>query len=79
MRVWDEEASMGTGLQAGDEVDIWPVETGFRHKDRGRLVKLDGAQMVIERTLGQGGAGVLRIHCPRHGFKVKKVTAVAAL
>jgi hypothetical protein len=71
--VWQAEITVGSGLEKGDEVQIWPVETGYKHKDRGVLVKLDVNEIVLERELGEGGKGKLRIHAPRHGFKVRKV------
>lgn len=71
--VWNAEEFVGSDLKKGDEIELWPVETGFRHKDRGVLVQLDGREMVLERDLGEGGNGKIRIHAPRHGFRAKKL------
>lgn len=62
-----------SGLQKGDEVEVWPTDSGSNHRDRGRLVKLDGGEIVVQgRT---GGGKTVRIHAPRHGFRVRKVGA----
>lgn len=66
---WDAESGFGRG----EEVRIWPVDSGVRHKDRGRLVRLDAEEVVVERQLGEGGKGNIRIHAPRHGFRVGRV------
>jgi hypothetical protein len=70
--IWDGEKAVNSGLKEGIEVQIWPIETGFRHKDRGVLVKLDGNEVVIERSL-EKGEGKIRIHAPRHGFRISKI------
>lgn len=60
------------GLKEGQDVEIWPTDTGFRHKDRGRLVGLTRDEVVIEVQSKVGGK-VVRIHAPRSGFKVQAV------
>ena len=60
------------GLTEGQDVEVWPTDTGFRHKDRGRLVGLTGNEVVIEVQSKVGGK-VVRIHVPRGGFKVQAV------
>lgn len=75
--VWSEEAEgVRSGLKQGDEVRLWPIDSGVKHKDYGTLVKLDGQEVVIERDLGEGGKGRIRIHAPRHGFRVSKLEGV---
>ncbi|KAK1979163.1 glutathione S-transferase [Colletotrichum cereale] len=58
------------GLAAGDEVILWPADTGASHKDTGKLASLDGDEVVIEV---QGLKGPARVHAPRHGFRVEKL------
>jgi hypothetical protein len=58
-----------TGLKKGQEIEVWPIDSGFSRKDRGRFVKLDGAEIVIDGKTKDGLA--VRIHAPRHGFRVR--------
>jgi hypothetical protein len=60
-----------SGLKKGTEVEVWPIDSGFSHKDRGKLVGLTTKEIVIEGRM-EGGKGV-RIHCPRHGFRIKRL------
>lgn len=57
------------GLKAGDSVRVWPSDYGSKHKDAGKLVAITSKQIVIET---QGAAGKVRLHAPRHGFKISK-------
>jgi hypothetical protein len=70
-----EEASVDgsdpSGLKKGEEVEIWPIDSGFSHKDRGRLVGLSTGEVVIEGRMESGKE--VRIHCPRHGFRVRRL------
>lgn len=56
-------------LKAGDMVTVWPTDTGSSHKDTGKLVALNRTEVVIEVS---GENGSVRLHAPRHGFKVVK-------
>ena len=58
-------------LDVGDEVRVWPTDTGSAHKDQGRLVRLKEDEVVIE-VCGADGTPV-RLHTPRWGFRVEKV------
>jgi glutathione S-transferase len=58
-------------LQKGAEVEVWPTDTGFSHKDQGKLVSFDRQEIVIEGKT-EGGVAV-RIHTPRHGFRIRAV------
>ena len=60
------------GLKQGQEVEVWPTDTGFNHKDRGRLVGLTKVEVVIEVQSKVGGK-VMRIHAPRVGFRVRAI------
>ncbi|KAJ0160259.1 hypothetical protein CTA2_8270 [Colletotrichum tanaceti] len=70
-RVDAEDALVAAeGLKAGDEIILWPADTGASHKDTGKLLSLDGDEVVIEV---QGQKGSARVHAPRHGFRLKKL------
>ncbi|TVY32344.1 hypothetical protein LOCC1_G008510, partial [Lachnellula occidentalis] len=73
----DVDVNDPSGLANGDEIEIWPVDSGFNHKDRGSLIKLDGEEVVIKGQTEKGAA--VRIHCPRHGFRVRKVGGAVKL
>ncbi|TDZ49544.1 hypothetical protein CTRI78_v008109 [Colletotrichum trifolii] len=58
------------GLEAGDDVVVWPTDTGASHKDTGKLLSINGDEVVIEVN---GDKGPVRVHAPRHGFRVEKL------
>ncbi|KAL7816532.1 hypothetical protein V8C44DRAFT_323052 [Trichoderma aethiopicum] len=58
------------GLEKGCLVAISPTDTGRAHKDVGRLVSLNGEEVVIEVETAEGRS--VRVHAPRHGFKVRR-------
>jgi len=60
-----------TGFKKGQEIEVWPIDSGFNHKDRGKLVGLSGKEIVIESKTKEGK--MVRIHAPRHGFRVRAV------
>ncbi|KAH8602164.1 glutathione s-transferase-related protein-like protein [Bisporella sp. PMI_857] len=62
-----------TGLKKGEEVEVWPIDSGFNHKDRGVLSGLTEKEIVIESKTKDGQ--VVRIHTPRHGFRVRRAGA----
>lgn len=65
-------------LGKGSEVALWPTDTGVNHKDTGRLVSLDGRGVVIEPEAVEGDLRI-RLHAPRHGFRVRPVESAASL
>ncbi|KAI9657433.1 MAG: hypothetical protein M1821_003115 [Bathelium mastoideum] len=67
-----------TGLKEGAEVQIWPIDSGFTHKDRGRLVGLTKEEVVVSTRTKEGGEEV-RIHAPRWGFRIREVSEDAKL
>jgi len=71
----EEEANVDesdpTGLKKGEMVEVWPIDSGFSRKDRGKLVGLSTREVVIEGRME--GGGEVRIHCPRHGFRVRRL------
>lgn len=54
-------------LTKGQLVEVWPTDSGIRHRDRGSLVGLDNDEVVIEAGTG------IRVHFPRSGFRVAAV------
>ncbi|KOS20217.1 hypothetical protein ESCO_006221 [Escovopsis weberi] len=75
----DEEdpVVIAEGLAEGDGVVVWPTDTGRGHREEGRLVRLDGREAVIEVRTASGVT--VRVHAPRHGFRVKKQAGGARL
>lgn len=65
-----------TGLQRGEDVQVWPTDSGFLHKDRGRLVSLTADEVVIATQSKVGGKEV-HIRTPRHGFRIARATTGA--
>lgn len=64
------------GLSKGRRVALWPTDTGANHKDVGRLVSLTASEVVIEPE----AEGVqVRLHAPRHGFRVRPAAEAANL
>lgn len=59
-------------LQPGDFVELWPTDTGTKHRDRGLLVGLMKDEVVIECQTKMAHRNV-RVHAPRTGFRVRKV------
>lgn len=58
--------SNADNLQQGQLVELWPTDTGSRHKTLGKLIGFNSKQLTIE-TIGEM---TVRVHAPRHGFKV---------
>lgn len=58
-----------TGLRKGDEITVGPTDFGAVRRDVGRLVALTAEEVVYE-TRGEKGA--VRVHAPRHGFRIRK-------
>lgn len=65
------------GLRKGEDVQVWPVDSGFKHRDQGRLVSLTSKEVVIAKTSNVGGKEI-HIRTPRHGFRIAKATADTA-
>lgn len=59
-------------LKQGDEVEIWPIDSGFGHRDRGQLVGLTAAEVVLSVRLEAEGKEV-RLHFPRTNFRIQAV------
>ncbi|KAJ0413776.1 hypothetical protein BJY00DRAFT_54100 [Aspergillus carlsbadensis] len=59
----------------GQMVQVWPTDSGSRHKTVGKLVGLTSKEITIETTEGEV---VVRVHAPRKGFRVNAVGPVKA-
>ena len=66
------------GIKKGQVVEVWPTDTGFKHKDRGRLLSLTKDEVVIAAQTKVGEKEV-RIHAPRTGFGIQAVNGGAKL
>ena len=60
-------------LKKGQDVEVWPIDTGFKHHDRGRLVALTLKESVVATQSKVGGKEV-RIHHPRTNFRIQAAT-----
>ncbi|APA11505.1 hypothetical protein SS1G_04914 [Sclerotinia sclerotiorum 1980 UF-70] len=60
-----------TGLQKGQEVEVWPIDTGMNNKDKGTLVGLSSQEIIIESHTKDGVK--IKIHTPRHGFRIRGI------
>ncbi len=52
------------GLKKGDNVSVGPTDFGSSTRDKGKLLSIDAAEVVIE-VKTEGGEAV-RVHAPRH-------------
>lgn len=66
-------------LKRGDNVVVFPLDTGSSHKDLGALLKLDGREIVFETKTDLQGSPVVRVHAPRHGFRIVREDQAAHL
>ncbi|OAA33812.1 Glutathione S-transferase protein [Moelleriella libera RCEF 2490] len=57
------------GLKRGDRITVGPTDFGSSGRDEGVLVGMT-AQEVVYETRGEDG--VVRVHAPRHGFRIRK-------
>ncbi|KAM5352465.1 hypothetical protein ACJ41O_005188 [Fusarium nematophilum] len=67
----EDPVVLAQGLRRGDTVQVWPTDTGSSGRDEGRLVSIDGDEVVYET---RGGEGAVMVHAPRHGFRVEKIS-----
>lgn len=61
-------------LKKGSKVALWPTDTGASYKDVGELVSLDDKEVVI---VPEGAE--IRLHAPRHGFRIRPAEESAKL
>lgn len=65
------------GFHAGQGVEVWPIDSGFNNKDRGILLALTISEIVIEKKTDQGQT--IRMHAPRHGFRIRPLRTESLL
>ena len=63
------------GLRPGQQIDVWPLDSGFNSRDAGSLVGLNDEEVVIEKVVGNN----IRVHFPRTGFRIVPVDAKSKL
>ncbi|OAG41866.1 hypothetical protein AYO21_03869 [Fonsecaea monophora] len=56
-------------LKKGQLVEVFPVDSGFTHHDKGELVSIGVNEVVIAST-PKVGEGRLRLHFPRVNFRI---------
>lgn len=66
----DEPIVQALGLKQGDKVVVYPTDSGSSHKDSGSLVGLGAKEVVFETNSELQGSPAVRVHAPRHGFRV---------
>lgn len=59
-------------LKKGQDVESWPIDSGFNHRDRGQLVALT-RQKVVLKTQAKVGHRDVHIHHPRTNFRIRAV------
>ena len=67
----EDPVAAAEGLKKGMRVRLWPTDTGVLHKDVGNLVAFNKRETVIE-TRDEDGSVLVRLHAPRHGFRVRR-------
>ncbi|KAI9894639.1 MAG: hypothetical protein M1814_001995 [Vezdaea aestivalis] len=55
-----------------EEVEIWPVDSGLKHRQRGRLLMLTVNEIGVQTTTEVAGKTVI-LHFPRHGYRLQHV------
>jgi len=71
------DANDPLGLKAGELVEMWPIDSGFTHRDRGILVTLTPNEMVVAKRTKIGDREIY-VHMPRWGFRITKVKTEGA-
>ena len=62
------------GLKKGQDVESWPIDSGFKHHDQGRLVSINSQEVVLAAQSKVGDKEV-RIHHPRWNFRTRAAGA----
>ena len=60
------------GLTKGSEVEVWPIDTGIRHRDRGRVAGLSREEVVLS-VKSEAEDKEIRVHFPRTNFRIQAV------
>ncbi|ROV96780.1 hypothetical protein VMCG_07860 [Cytospora schulzeri] len=58
------------GLKKGEGVVVYPLDSGSSRKDSGVLLSFDSKEVVFETKADMPGSPAVRVHAPRHGFRV---------
>lgn len=64
------------GLKPGENIEVWPTDTGVNHRDQGHLVGLTSDEVVLECQTKMAEK-VVRVHAPRRGFQIRRTTGEA--
>ena len=72
----DEEDPLG--LKEGSEVEVWPTDTGFKHRDRGRLIGESKGEDVLS-IYSEANGEEIRVHFPRTNFRIERVKEIPPL
>lgn len=67
------DANDPLGLKKGQDVESWPIDSGFNHHDRGVLVSLTSNEVVLASQSRIGGNEV-RIHHPRWNYRTRAIS-----
>ncbi|KAG8168329.1 hypothetical protein KVR01_001078 [Diaporthe batatas] len=70
--VQSEPLVKALGLKRSDSVVVFPLDTGSLHKDSGALFRLDSREVVLETRTELLGSPEVRVHAPRHGFRIAR-------
>lgn len=65
-----------TGLAKGDSVTVFPLDSGSKNRDTGKLVTLTAHEIAVE--IVKDGKSVI-LHTPRWGFRIEKASGSAKL
>lgn len=58
------------GLKKGDAVVVYPTDSGHTHKDSGILLSFDSNEVVFETRADMQDSPAVRVHAPRHNFRI---------
>jgi len=64
------------GFKAGETVEVWPIDSGFRRRDTGSLVGLSEDEVVISVETDAGKE--IRLHSPRQNFRIAAVKSAGS-
>lgn len=67
------DANDPLGLQPGQLVEVWPIDSGMNHRDRGTLASLTLDEVCVRNTEG------LLLHFPRWNFRIVPVKGSSRL
>lgn len=59
------------GMKEGEEVIMYPIDTGYNTKESGKLVGL-GAHEAVVSTKSKQGDKEIRVHYPRWNFEIER-------